>query len=155
MDLIEYMRFLHHFLFIKTKTYTLNEKSIFTIDYKKLKKEKIKLLIFDVDDTLTWHRGALEEKTIKLLKKLSKDFNIAILSNCEDRRRKEIATMLFGINLFISPHSDKPGKEGFINSMKHFSILPENTAMIGDRLGTDIWGAYITKIKERILVKGY
>ncbi len=155
MDFIEYFRFLRHSIFVRTKTYTQKNESVFSIDYSKLKKDGVKLLIFDVDDTLTWNLGRLEEKTIALLKDLSKKFKIAIFSNCSKNRRKKLSIMLSGLDIYIVPIGGKPGKQGFLHTIGHFRIKPENIAMIGDRMGTDIWGAYVTNIKERVLVKGY
>jgi len=155
MDFPEYMKFLHHSIFVKKKIYTQKAKSIFSIDYSRLKKDKVKLLIFDVDETLTLNMGEFEMKTILLLKRLSGEFKIAIFSNCGDKRRKQIAKMLAGLNLYISPIAKKPKKTGFIKILEHFRIAPGNAAMIGDRTGTDMWGAYITGIKHRILVIEY
>ena len=39
--------------------------------------------------------------------------------------------------------------------MKHYNIKPENTAIIGDKLGMDMWGGYVSEITHRILVKKY
>ena len=63
------------------------KKNIFEIDYKKLKKDGIKCLIFDLDNTL----GLIEhekcpEETRKLIKELEKDFLIFISSNNTQQR---------------------------------------------------------------------
>ena len=58
------------------------KKNIFDIDYDKLKKNGIKCLVFDLDNTL----GLIDEEKCpkeakKLLKKLKKDFTIFISYN--------------------------------------------------------------------------
>jgi HAD superfamily phosphatase (TIGR01668 family) len=155
MGIIEYLKFLFHSVFVRKQIQTQESDSVFSVDYGVLKKKGARLLIFDVDDTLTWHRGRLEEKTLRLLRKLSKNFRISVFSNCEDRRRRQVAQMLSGLDLYIAPMGGKPGKDGFIHIMEHFKIKPEGTVMIGDRMGTDIWGAYAVGIRFRILVGDY
>lgn len=68
------------------------KKNIFDIDYSKLKKEGIKCLIFDLDNTL----GLIDEKKCpsevkKLIKKLKKDFTVFISSN---NTKKELLNIL-------------------------------------------------------------
>ena len=51
------------------------QKSIFTINYDKLKKKGIKCLLFDLDNTISPAKEVvLCKKTKKLLDKLKKDF---------------------------------------------------------------------------------
>jgi predicted HAD superfamily phosphohydrolase YqeG len=39
--------------------------------------------------------------------------------------------------------------------MEHLKTGPRNTAMVGDRPGTDMWGAHRAGIKHTILVEPY
>ena len=153
MDIKEYIRFLFTQVFNKQKIITKKAESVFDINYKKLKKKGVKLLIFDVDDTLTGHKDIIEKESLELLKKLTKDFRISVLSNCGPSRKKELEKYFKNLKVFVEPTSKKPSRAGFVNIMNHFNILPENTAMIGDKVSMDIWGAYVSGIKERILVE--
>ena len=67
-------------------------KSIFDIDFKELRGQGIRLLIFDIDDTLCPSKSDLSEKTkdflAQLMKKDDPRFFIGILSNCGNRRKR-------------------------------------------------------------------
>ena len=73
------------------------QKDIFHIPYRQLKKKGIRVLIFDLDNTL----AAVEEhraspKVIQLFRTLQKDFKIFILSNNYPKR-----VSLFAKNLDV------------------------------------------------------
>ena len=58
------------------------KRNIFDINYKKLKDEDIKCLIFDLDNTLVKIDSIeVDKKTIELITKLKKDFIVLIVSN--------------------------------------------------------------------------
>lgn len=131
------------------------------IDYEALRKEQVRLLIFDYDDTLTGHREPLSLETIQLLKKLATNaahgepFQIAILSN-RSGSENQVSPFLDDTALFfqISQYR-KPQPEAFFPIFEEHNILPRQAALIGDRAGTDMWGAYRLHMKERILVTPY
>ena len=85
---------------------TMYKKNIFEIDYDKLKKNGIKCLVFDLDNTL----GLIDEKECpkeakKLLKKLKKDFTIYISSN---NTRKRILPYIKDLEIEGESFSLKP-----------------------------------------------
>lgn len=115
------------------------KKDIFSIDYKKLKQMKIKVLLFDFDNTII-EKGiyTLDEKVIKLFKQINKDFIIYIVSNSIQKKKiKNIAEKL-GVSYVVC--SMKPFKLGF-KKIKIDNIKQNEIAMIGDQLITDVWGA--------------
>ena len=113
------------------------QKNVFQINYDKLKKSGIKLLIFDLDNTLSLIDEVIPNQEIKaLINSLSKNFKILIASNNKENRVK-----LFCENLncnYISS-SLKPTKRigKFIN--KNYSYQFSEVAIIGDQLVTDIF----------------
>ena len=78
------------------------KKTIHDINYKGLKESGIKCLIFDLDNTLTkMDTNIPDDKTVKLIEKLKKDFNIYILSNNHNKKRlneDQIVTDIIGGN---------------------------------------------------------
>ena len=57
-------------------------KSIYDIDYQKLKANKIKCLIFDLDNTIALiDQEKLNQETIALFQKLKKDFTVIFTTN--------------------------------------------------------------------------
>lgn len=115
------------------------KKDIFSIDYKKLKKTGIKVLLFDFDNTII-EKGnyKIKEETLKLFSKLKKEFIVYIVSN--SIHAKKIKTISEELNLPYIGNSGKPFKRGF-KKLQLTNVKPNEIAMIGDQLITDVWGA--------------
>lgn len=124
--------------------------SIFEIDYEALKRQGIKTLFFDLDNTIIgYDEIVLNEKQVTFLLGLKKDFKIVILSNTSyDRVSKAIEALKVD---FIY-HAKKPLKFGFKKALNIAQASKNETVLIGDQLMTDIFGANRFGIKG-ILVK--
>lgn len=114
------------------------QKDVLSIDYKKLKKLGIKVLLFDFDNTLI-ERGnySINKDIVKLFDRIKKDFDIYIVSNSIHERKLRIVTNQ--INVSYIKGSRKPLKTGF-NKLKLKGINNSEIAMIGDQLMTDVLG---------------
>lgn len=115
---------------------TMYKKNIFDIDYKKLKENGIKCLVFDLDNTL----GLIDEEKCpkeakKLLKKLKKDFTIFISSN---NTRKRILPYIEDLEIEGESFSLKPLPKGLMRIRKRCGFKKCEMAMIGDQMVTDI-----------------
>lgn len=155
MEPISYLGYLMKQIFNRKTLHTAKYNSIYDIDYSRLNEEGIKLIIFDIDDTIMDNANALPEESLKLLKELSKAFQVAILSNRKGRKRRDILDKTQNLPILIENSTKKPHYKGFLKLMNHFNKTPEETAMVGDRVGMDLWGAYLSQIKTRILVEPY
>lgn len=114
------------------------EQSIYTIDYKKLKKRGIKCLLFDLNNTLAsyeidYPNDELREKMFEL----EKDFKVIIVSNSSKNRVRPFKEKL---NIDSSFNSKKPLKKKFKKIMNLYNFKDTEIAMIGDELLTDVWG---------------
>jgi HAD superfamily phosphatase (TIGR01668 family) len=155
MHLKTYLGFLKELFTTKTKFATESFQSVYDIDFINDYPE-VKLIIFDFDDTLSEHHGALEdeiESYLDNLKKLGK--KIAIYSNSNNRRRAMINDMCNHLDIKCINIDEKPEKSGFLELMREHNVLPKETAMVGDRVGTDMYGSYLAGIKYRFLVSPY
>ncbi|SHE94783.1 hypothetical protein SAMN02745164_01475 [Marinitoga hydrogenitolerans DSM 16785] len=139
-------------------------KSVFDIDYNKLKNKNYELLIFDFDNTLTtWRSEKLPEDVLNLFEKLSKDFKILIASNGKDHRFNSIREILNKYNINVMGYSLKPFPFRIKKKIQELNIKPTHAVLIGDQLFTDIIagnksGFYTIKVeplssKERIITK--
>ena len=153
MNLRKYFGFLVKQTFKPKSIATMREESVFSVNYDSLRKKGIKLLIFDVDDTLTGDQENLHDDSKKLLISLKKKFKLAVVTNrtypskeIEDFCKKNKISYLMG--------ADKPDHKKTSELLKNLETKPENSVLIGDR-PTDIWAAYNAGIKERILVEPY
>lgn len=114
------------------------QESIFTINYKKLKKQGISCLLIDLDNTISPAKEeVLCEKTKKLFNELKKDFKIILFSNNFSKRVKKFS-LFYDIDyecLSLKPFSFK-----YKYILKKYNLKKENIAAIGDQLLTDIKG---------------
>jgi HAD superfamily phosphatase (TIGR01668 family) len=112
------------------------KKNIFEIDYEKLKKKKIKCLVFDLDNTLGLiHEIKCPKEVKKLLTKLKKDFTIYISSN---NTRKRILPYIEDLEIEGESFSLKPLPKGLMRIRKKCGFKKSEMAMIGDQMVTDI-----------------
>lgn len=110
------------------------QKDIFSINYKNLKNKKIKVLIYDIDDTLIpSNEIKLKRETINLITKLKKDFKIILLTNSPSFRSNKIKNQL---DVDCYSLSMKPLKYNLNKIMKNYD--KKDVVLIGDRLLTDI-----------------
>lgn len=121
------------------------KKNIFDIDYTRLKKDGIKCLVFDLDNTL----GLIDEKKCpteakKLLKKLKKDFKVYISSNNVASR---IKPYIDDLEIDGESFSLKPLPKGLMRIRSRCKVEKYEMAMIGDQIVTDILSGKLYGVK--------
>ena len=108
-----------------------------TIEF--LKKNQIKALLLDVDNTLVDSTKKMTESVATWAKNLKgQGFKLCILSNTNDKEKLEKISQKLDIkyNYFAM----KPLKIGFKKCQKELSEKSENIAIVGDQIFTDIIG---------------
>lgn len=121
------------------------KKSIYAVDYSKLKNNGIKCLLFDLDNTIVpYNEKVPPKKIIDLFKKL-KDlgFKVIIFSNSGKRRLKNFKDTL---EVDCCPRAFKPSTKKFFSVMKELSFNESEVAIIGDQIMTDVLGGNMTGI---------
>lgn len=112
--------------------------SIYTINYKKLKKSGIKCLLFDLNNTLaSYEVDYPSDKLRELIFNLEKDFKVIIVSNSNKNRIRPFKEKL---NIDASFSSWKPLKKKFKKIMNLYNFKDTEIAMIGDELIADVYG---------------
>lgn len=116
-----------------------------------LLKNKIKLLILDVDNTLIDYYEKLSKEVKNWIKELKgQGFKLYILSNTNDKNKVEkVANEL---EIPYKYFAMKPCKKGFLKIKNEINIDSENIAVIGDQIFTDIIGGNRCKM-HTILVE--
>lgn len=150
-------------------------KNIKEITMELLNKHNIKGLILDIDNTLINYDKELLEGTEKWCENLKKQgIKLFILSNSnKEYKVKKVADLL---NLEYINFAHKPNKKGFKQAQQILKIEPQNIAVVGDQIFTDVLGGnrskmftiltkpidardiWLTRIKrpfERIVIKKY
>ncbi len=109
------------------------------MDIDWLKERGIKGVLLDIDNTLITHKQKIpDEKVIALIKFFKKnDIQTAIVSNAT-KRRVDVFNEKLG--LYARYRAFKPSNRGFLKAMTKLKLTPEETAVIGDQLFTDVRG---------------
>jgi len=117
----------------------LYQKSIYSIDYKKLQKRGIKCLLFDLDNTLMpTNEKTADQKLIDLFNKLKEiGFKLIIFSNSSKARVKPFKEVL-EVDCCAGVNKTKPEK--FLYIIDHYKYNKSEIAIIGDEIMTDIIG---------------
>lgn len=114
-------------------------KSIYDVNYRKLKADGIKCVLFDLDNTIVPPNVKKPDKKIRDLfdniKEL--DMKIIIMSNSNKKRLTPFKNELV---VDCSASSFKPSKTKFLKILKEYKFDLSETAIIGDQLLTDIFG---------------
>ena len=112
-------------------------KTVFEINYDKLKQEGIKVLAFDLDSTVMKSKsGTFSPETLALFENLKKDFKLVIISN--NSNLEYIAKAAKQIDFPVVAPAKKPRTAMSKIFMKEHNISEKEMAMIGDRPLTDI-----------------
>jgi HAD superfamily phosphatase (TIGR01668 family) len=113
------------------------QKSIYHIDYDKLKEDGIKCLLFDLDNTCVPFKDKEPNKKLKDLFDTLKDmdFKVIIYSNATKKRLTPFKNEL-GVD--CSASSRKPSKKKLLKILKMFKYDLSDVVIIGDQLYTDI-----------------
>lgn len=112
------------------------KKSIFDINYTKLKKLGIKCLIFDLDNTIALideHEAPI--KTKKLFNELKKDFKVIIISN---NFKKRVSYYSNQLEVDFISLAMKPSTKGLLEIKLKYKYNKKEMCMIGDQIMTDI-----------------
>ncbi|MDF9866687.1 HAD superfamily phosphatase (TIGR01668 family) [Bacilli bacterium PM5-3] len=120
-------------------------KNVFEVNYKLLKKEGIKLITCDLDNTLVPHDVLDAPKNvIDLFDSLEKaGLLVVVISNNNEKRVKRFCEKL-DIKYYYS--SKKPLKMTFKKVLKDFNLKANDVCLVGDQLMTDVFGANRMKI---------
>ena len=114
-------------------------KKVEEITIETLIKNKIKLLILDVDNTLIDYYKNLSEEVKQWTKEMKgQGIKLYILSNTNNKEKVE--TVAKKLQIPYKYFAMKPLKKGFKNIQKETNIKPENIAVVGDQIFTDVLG---------------
>ena len=122
------------------------QKSIYHINYEKLRDNGIKCLLFDLDNTCVPYKDTdANRRLVELFETLQDmDFKIIIFSNAMKRR---IAPFKRTLNVDCLARAGKPRKKNFLKVLKLFNYNLSDVAIIGDQLYKDILGGNKAGIK--------
>jgi len=131
-------------------TPTLFAETVFDIDFSMLIKKGIKVLIFDIDNTLAATSVKKPSKEIVewLAAVKAKGFKVCFVSNNSKRRVHDFSD---GLDVFYLHRALKPFTVSFLRVAKKYNAKNEEVCVIGDQIFTDIWGANWAKMMSVLI----
>ena len=106
-----------------------------TIEY--LKKNDIKALILDMDNTLINQNSEMPENVLKWAKEIrGQGVKLIIASNSNRKNKLDKISNLLGIEYIL--FAKKPLKSGLMKAVKLLGENVNNIAVVGDQIFTDI-----------------
>jgi HAD superfamily phosphatase (TIGR01668 family) len=111
----------------------------------------IQTVIFDVDQTLAGYTDAEPSPAVcSAIRIISSSFHCCILSNVpstpDKRARLKHIGHVLGLQVVSSPRK-KPSADAFVAALRVMKAHAATTAMVGDRIFTDIIGANSLQLK--------
>lgn len=108
-----------------------------TIEF--LQKNNLKAIILDVDNTLIDYHKNLSDSVVKWIKEQKgQGTKLYILSNSNDKEK--IENLANTLQIPYRHFAKKPSKAGFYKVQKELKENPEQIAVVGDQIFTDIIG---------------
>lgn len=113
--------------------------SIYEVDYKKWKEAGIKVISFDIDDTITaWETRDVVEAAKQHMEKLKQmDFTVLLLTNAADDVGKRFGEAL-GIDYIAK--AGKPSIAGFQAIQDYYKVTSSQMAHVGNSQMKDVVG---------------
>lgn len=117
----------------------MTARSIFGIDFEQLKEMGIRGILTDVDNTVAKQFGRTRPEMRDLFARLKKDFDVAIVSNNRSEHHIRKISEELGIPYVYKARKSHSTK-GFLKGLEIIGTKPEETAMIGDQVISDVRG---------------
>ena len=101
----------------------------------------VRLLLCDLDYTLAPRRMERPDDTLRAWIEQCREAGIAVMILSNNRSSRRVETFCGDLGIRYVGHAGKPGIRGFRQAMERAGEPTERTAMVGDKLLTDVLGA--------------
>lgn len=123
-----------------------HSQSIYEIEPEFYKRNNVKVLFMDLDNTLDSYKARVpKERTLELVKRIKEaGINPVIISNNKAKRVSGYANLL-GVEFLSSAH--KPFSRRIKKEIARRGLTNEDVMLVGDQMMTDVLAAHGAKIK--------
>jgi HAD superfamily phosphatase (TIGR01668 family) len=118
--------------------------NIESINISELKEQGVKGFIIDIDNTLIDNTLILGD-SVKAWVKKAKEMGIKVFL-VSNGRKKKVEKIAGELEVGSIHRASKPMKRAFLNAAKLMNLKPEEIAVIGDQLFTDVYGGNKTNM---------
>lgn len=126
--------------------------SIYWLVPQRLKEQGVRLVLADLDNTLTPYEESLPSPSLRQWKEELEALGITLFVVSNSRKSRRCPDFCQALGVPYVRHAGKPGIKGFLRALEETGIPPEEAIMVGDQIFTDILGANRAGITS-ILVK--
>ena len=119
----------------------LRLKDIFQLDADRLRREGVRLLLADLDNTLTPYSSEIPTEEVKAWKRELEEKGITLFVVSNSRKATRVPNYCQRLGIPYVRHAGKPGTKGFLRAMEECSASGEETMVVGDQIFTDVLGA--------------
>lgn len=114
--------------------------SIHAIDLARLRARGIRLLLADLDNTLVPYGVHTPTQPVRVWKQALDQAGITLFLLSNSRKPGRAQRFAEALGVPYEGHAGKPKVGGFQRAMARMGAAPEETAIVGDQIFTDIWG---------------
>ncbi|MDE7218502.1 MAG: YqeG family HAD IIIA-type phosphatase [Oscillospiraceae bacterium] len=101
----------------------------------------IRLLLCDLDYTLAPRSMERPDETLRAWLDVCRDAGVTVMILSNNRSTRRVETFCGELDIRYVGHAGKPSPKGYRQAMAVAGEMPEHTAMLGDKLLTDVLGA--------------
>lgn len=113
-----------------------------------LKKEKVKLLLCDLDNTLRLHSEKEPADELADWVEECRDAGVKIVIISNNGRKKMMQKFCEPLKIDCVWWAKKPVSTKLTETMERLNIRPEDTVMLGDKWSTDVLAAKFAKVRS-------
>ena len=114
--------------------------SIYDISVEGLARRGIKLLLADLDNTLVPYGVPLPDQALENWRDELYAYGITLFILSNNRKESRPRVFSEGLEVPFIGHAAKPWKKSFYKAMEQMRVTPEQTAIVGDQIFTDVLG---------------
>jgi hypothetical protein len=112
-----------------------------------LKKEKVKLLLCDLDNTLRLHSEKEPADELADWVEECRDAGVKIMIVSNNGRKKMMQRFCEPLGIDCVWWAKKPISTKLTAAMEEYKVKPEDTVMLGDKWSTDVLAAKFAKVR--------
>lgn len=115
--------------------------SVLEIDPHRLAAHGITLLLADLDNTLARYGQRDPDPAVAAWRENLRGAGVALFLLSNSRRPERVRHYAQALDIPVLGHAGKPAPKGYREAMERMGRTPDQTAMVGDQIFTDILGA--------------
>lgn len=116
-------------------------RSVYDLDIRKLAQQGITLLLADLDNTIAAYSVLTPTQEVRDWNERLRWSGIELFILSNSRKPTRARTYAESLGVPFIGHAGKPHAVSFYKAMERMGRVPEQTAMVGDQIFTDVLGA--------------